>query len=197
MKIKKINLKEKCAKIFRERHDRKILNFIFENNFLPENLYIPLNASITQGWLSLLFDFITRACILQNRGELSPEKFAELFWGKDLLLKNQDQIFQEKGELIMIDCRPCFHSQADDILTKLYPGMTPHYLAFDVVKIEGKAFYLLLQVGFLTPGKIKIKDNLPKLNNIILEEEKVILYPLFEEIFNRNFFKPCYYFYLN
>ena len=196
MKIQKINLKEKYGKIFRKRNDRETLDFIFENNFLPENIYIPLNASITQGWLSLLFDFIVRACILQNRGELSPEKFAELLWGKDLLLKNQDQIFEEKGELIMIDCRPCFHSQADDILLKLYPEMKSHYLAFDVVKIEERPFYLLLQVGFLTPGKIKIKDDLPKLNNIILKEEKIILYPLFEEIFKRNFFKP-YYFYLN
>ena len=196
MKIKKINLKEKYGEIFTKRNDREILDFIFENNFFPENLYIPLNASVTQGWLSLLFNFTMRASILKERGELSNEKFMELFWGKDLLLKNQDEIFQEKGELIMIDCRPCFHSQADDILLKLYPGMKPHYLAFDVVKIEGRVFYLLLQVGFLTPGKIKIKDNLPKLNNIILKEEKVILYPLFEEIFKRNFFKP-YYFYLN
>jgi len=196
MKIKKINLKEKYGEIFTKRNDREILDFIFENNFFPENLYIPLNASVTQGWLSLLFNFTMRASILKERGELSNEKFMELFWGKDLLLKNQDEIFQEKRELIMIDCRPCFHSQADKILLKLYPGMTPDYLAFDVVKIEGKAFYLLLQVGFLTPGKIKIKDNLPKLNNIILKEEKIILYPLFEEIFDRNFFKPCY-FYLN
>ena len=191
MKIKNINLKEKYGKIFRKRNDREILDFIFENDFLPENIYIPLNASITQGWLSLLFDFIVRACILQNRGELSPEKFAELLWGKDLLLKNQDQIFEEKGELIMIDCRPCFHSQADDILTRLYPGMKPHYLAFDIVKIEERPFYLLLQVGFLMPEKIKIRDNLPRIDNIVLEEEKIILYPLFEE-----FLKPCY-FYLN
>jgi len=191
MKIKRINLKEKCAKIFRERHDRKILNFIFENNFLPENLYIPLNASITQGWLSLLFSFVIRASILQRRCELSPEKFVELLWGKDLLLKNQDKIFEERGELVMADCRPCFHSQADGILTRLYPEMKPHYLAFDVVKIEGRPFYLLLQVGFLIPEKIKIRDNLPRIDNIVLEEEKIILYPLFEE-----FLKPCY-FYLN
>lgn len=196
MKIKKINLKEKYGKIFRKRNDREILDFIFENNFLPESLYVPSKALITEGFLSLLFSFAMRASILKKRGELSPEKFMELLWGKDLLLKNQDEIFEEKGELIMIDCRSPLHSQADKILLKLYPETKPHYLAFDVVKIEERPFYLLLQVDFLAPEKIKIKDDLPKIDNVLLGEEKVILYPLFEKIFSRSFFKPCY-FYLN
>jgi len=193
MKPKEIDVKKEYTKRFPKTNE-KILDFIFTHNLFPKKLYIPCEALSMEGYLSLLFDFVTRAYILQNEGELSPEKFSKLSWGENVILKNHDQIFKERAKLIITDCNSSSFSQVDDILFRLYPGKKPHYLAFDVIRIEGKPFYLLLQAGFLLPEKINIVDNLPKMDNIVLEEEKIILYPLFEEIFYRDFLKSaCFY----
>jgi len=195
MKVKEINVKEEYTKKFPKRN-KKLLDFIFTHKLFPERLYIPDKALIMGGYLSFLFDYVTRACILQNRGELLLEKFIELCCGGDVIIKNQDQIFEEKGELIIIDCESHSNFQADNLLLRLYPNKKPYYLAFDAIRISGKPFYFLLQAGFLAPEKIKIVDNLPKIDNIVLKGEKIILYPLFEKIVNKMFFKLCY-FYLN
>jgi len=130
--------------------------------------------------------------MLQNQGELSLEKVAELSCGADLMIKNQDDIFEEKGEIVMTQCGPHAHSQADQRLLKLYPQRKPRYLAFDAVKIKRKPYYVLIQVGFLRDRKIRIVDTLPKIDNI-LKDEKIILCPLFEDILKKMLFQIQYF----
>jgi len=195
MKLKEIDVREEYTKRL-ARTKGEILDFIFAYNLFPEKLYIPCKALTAEGYLSFLFDFVRRAYILQNEGELSPEKFSKLSWGENIILKNHDQIFKERGKLIITECSSSSFSQVDEVLFRLYPGKKPHYLAFDVIRMEDKPFYLLVQAGFLLPKKFKMVDNLPVMDKIMLEEEKIILYPLFKEIFFKDFPKSVR-FYLN
>jgi len=192
MQVVRIDVKEEYKKKFSEREKKKFLDYVFDHNLFPRGLYLPAGAFIRKGYLSLLLGYVSRIHMLQNQGELSLEKVAELSCGGDLMIKNQDDIFEEKGEIIMTQCGPHAHSQADQRLLKLYPQRKPHYLAFDAVKINGKPYYVLIQVGFLRDRKIRIVDTLPKIDNI-LKDEKLILCPLFEDILKKMLFQIQYF----
>ena len=188
MQVVRIDVKEEYKKKFSEREKKKFLDYVFDHNLFPRGLYLPAGAFIRKGYLSLLLGYVSRIHMLQNQGELSLEKVTELSCGGDLMIKNQDDIFEEKGEIVMTQCGPHAHSQADQRLLKLYPQRKPRYLAFDAKKIKRKPYYVLIQVGFLRDRKIRIVDTLPKIDNI-LKDEKIILCPLFEDILKKMLFQ--------
>ena len=192
MQVVRIDVKEEYKKKFSERKKKKFLDYVFDHNLFPRVLYLPAGAFIRKGYLSLLLGYVSRIHMLQNQGELSLEKVTELSCGGDLMIKNQDDIFEEKGEIVMTQCGPHVYSQMDQRLLKLYPQRKPQYLAFDAVKIKRKPYYVLIQVGFLRDRKIRIVDTLPKIDNI-LKDEKLILYPLFEDILNKMLFQIQYF----
>ena len=192
MQVVRIDVKEEYKKKFSEREKKKFLDYVFDHNLFPRGLYLPAGAFIRKGYLSLLLGYVSRIHMLQNQGELSLEKVTELSCGADLMIKNQDDIFEEKGEIVMTQCGPHAHSQADQRLLKLYPQRKPRYLAFDAVKIKRKPYYVLIQVGFLRDRKIRIVDTLPKIDNI-LKDEKIILCPLFEDILKKMLFQIQYF----
>lgn len=192
MQVVRIDVKEEYKKKFSERKEKKFLDYVFDHNLFPRGLYLPAGAFIRKGYLSLLLGYVSRIHMLQNQGELSLEKVTELSCGGDLLIKNQDDIFEEKGEIVMTQCGSHAHSQADQRLLKLYPQRKPYYLAFDAVKIKRKPYYVLIQVGFLRDRKIRIVDTLPKIDNI-LKDEKLILCPLFEDILKKMLFQIQYF----
>jgi len=192
MQVVRIDVKEEYKKKFSEREKKKFLDYVFEHNLFPRGFYLPAGAFIRKGYLSLLLGYVSRIHMLQNQGELSLEKVTELSFGGDLMIKNQDDIFEEKGEIVMTQCGPHAHSQVDQRLLRLYPQRKPRYLAFDAVKIKRKSYYVLIQVGFLRDRKIRIVDTLPKIDNI-LKDEKLILCPLFEDILKKMLFQIQYF----
>jgi len=121
MQVVRIDVKEEYKKKFSERKKKKFLDYVFDHNLFPRGLYLPAGASIRKGYLSLLLGYVSRIHMLQNQGELSLEKMTGLSCGGDLMIKNQDDIFEEKGEIVITQCGLPAHSQADYRLLKLYP----------------------------------------------------------------------------
>jgi|GEM_PF-2655926 len=188
MQVVRIDVKEEYKKKFSERKKKKFLDYVFDHNLFPRGLYLPAGASIRKGYLSLLLGYVSRIHMLQNQGELSLEKMTELSCGGDLMIKNQDDIFEEKGEIVITQCGLPAHSQADYRLLKLYPQRKPQYLVFDVVKIKEKSYYVLIQTGFLRENRLRIEDTIPNLGDVVLKEEKLRLYPLFDQVFKEILF---------
>jgi len=188
MQVVRIDVEEEYKKKFSEREKKKFLDYVFDHNLFPRGLYLPAGAFIRKGYLSLLLGYVSRIHMLQNQGELSLEKVAELSCGGDLMIKNQDDIFEEKGEIVITQCGLPAHSQADQRLLKLYPQRKPHYLAFDAVKIKEKSYYVLIQAGFLRENRLRIEDTIPDLGDVVLKEEKLTLYPLFDQVLKELLF---------
>jgi len=188
MQVVRIDVKEEYKKKFSEREKKKFLDYVFDHNLFPRGLYLPAGASIRKGYLSLLLGYVSRIHMLQNQGELSLEKMTELSCGGDLMIKNQDDIFEEKGEIVITQCGLPAHSQADYRLLKLYPQRKPQYLVFDVVKIKEKSYYVLIQTGFLRENRLRIEDTIPNLGDVVLKEEKLRLYPLLDQVFKELLF---------
>jgi len=196
MKVARINVEEDYRKKFPEKKKAKFLDYIFDHKLFPRTLYFPAEASIIDDDLRILFGYVCAIHTLPNEGKLLLEKVMKLSLDRNVMIKNQDEIFEEKGEIIMTECGSHSHSQVNEVLSKLYPEKKPYYLAFHGVAIKQKPYHVLIQVGFLRDRKIRIVDTLPKIDNAILKEEKLIAYPLFEDILKRILFK-VYYVYLN
>lgn len=192
----RIDVKDEYKRKFSESGKEKFIDYIFEHKLFPQRIYLPSGASIRKGYLSFLLGAVGRARMLQNQGEFSLERLANLSFGEDLIIKNEDDIFEEKGEIVITQCGLPAHSQADYRLLKLYPQRKPQYLVFDVMKIREKPYYVPIQAGFLRENRLRIEDTIPDLGDIVLKEEKLRLYPLFDEVF-KEFLFGAYYAYLN
>ena len=184
----RIDVKDEYTKKFSESGKEKFVDYIFDHKLFPRRIYLPSGASIRKGYLSLLLGGVGRVRMLQNQGELSLERLANLSFGGDLIIKNEDDIFEEKGEIVITQCGLPAHSQADCRLLKLYPQRKPQYLVFDVVKIKEKSYYVLIQAGFLRENRLRIEDTIPDLGDVVLKEEKLRLYRLFDQVFKELLF---------
>lgn len=189
MRLVEVNVKEEYQKSYGEREDEEILDFIFSHRLLPWRVYYPAEALAIGDPLFMLPDSVEKVSYFRKRGNFSLREIFESFFGSDVLIKNEDEILEEKGELIMTEDSPSGDAKVDQILSNLYPGEKCAHMALDTLKMRGKTYQILVQVGFVRKGRMRIEDTLPPIHNIILKEEKPVIYPLLEDIFKKILFQ--------
>jgi len=189
IRLAEINVGEEYQKRFPTRHDDRLLDFIFCYKLFPHKLYVPFEASLAKGYLSMLLSDLSRIAILKNKRTLSPERIIQESFGDDMTIKNQDEILQEKGEVVLVERRPFYERQIEEILLKLYPGKKIRHLYLDTLRLRGKTWKILLQVGFLDTNQYELGDTLGDMSNLILQEEKALIFPVFKDIFSEILFK--------
>lgn len=183
MKVVEINVKKEYRKKFEaKQNDEYVLDLIFTSGLFPTKLYYPAGVSMGSGYLSVLSSEVWKACSLEEEGNFSPEKLMEFSFGKDLVFKNQQDFLEDKGEIIMVKDRLSYENEVERILMELYPKGKVHHLLFDALKIEGKVYEILLQVGFLNVDRYHIRDTLGDITNCMLQEEKALIFPAFKDI---------------
>lgn len=193
MKVVEIDPREAYKRKFCDKQGDRLLDFIFDHGLFPRKIYFPAQASVKEGYLLMLFNDVCKVFMLQNEDSLSVEKTVQCLFGGDVILKNQDEILEEKGDLVITECGASAHIQIEKVLSKLYPRKKSHYFGLEGIKIKGQAYYMLLQVGFLRSGRLRINDTLPKFDNVILKDEKLIIYPVFEDILKRILFSAAHF----
>lgn len=190
MKVIEIDVKKEYKKRFEARQkDEYVLDMIFTSGLFPAKLYYPAGVSTGGGYLSVLSSEVWKASSLKEQGSLSLEKMMELSFGKDLILKNQDDLVEDRGEIIMVESRPAYESKVVRILKGLYPEEKVHHLFFDTLKRQGKVCKILLQVGFLSLHRYCIRDTLGDISTSILREEKTLIFPVFKSVLSEILFK--------
>ena len=192
MKFRKIDPRKEYLKKLARGEDEKLLDVIFDNRWFPRTIYFPLAAQAVGGYLTLLRGDVVRLSMLcygdvNLFGELPVREriltqMRRYSFGGDVVLRNQDQIYQEKQTVIMAPNAHKSNSYAEKELATLYPNETCHYLAFDAVTIGGEGYYVLLQAGFLQKHTYCLKDTLPEFSTKLLPGEKSLLFPGFEKI---------------
>ncbi len=190
MKVIEIDVKKEYEKRFEARQkDEYVLDMIFTSGLFPAKLYYPAGVSIGGGYLSVLSSEVWKASSLKEQGSLSLEKLMELSFGKDLILKNQEDLVEDRGEIIMVESRPAYESKVARILKGLYPEEKVHHLFFDTLKMQGKVCKILLQVGFFSLHRYCIRDTLGDISTSIFQEEKALIFPVFKDILSDILFK--------
>lgn len=190
MKVVEINVKKEYRKKFEaKQNDEYVLDLIFTSGLFPTKLYYPAGVSMGSGYLSVLSSEVWKACSLEEEGNFSPEKLMEFSFGKDLVFKNQQDFLEDKGEIIMVKDRLSYENEVERILMELYPKGKVHHLLFDALKIEGKVYKILLQVGFLNVDRYHIRDTLGDITNCMLQEEKALIFPAFKDILTEILFR--------
>lgn len=189
MKLIEVDVKEEYQKSYGQRLNEEILDFIFLHRLFPRRVYYPREASMTVDPLFMLPDHVWRVSYFQKRGNFSLQEVFESFFGSDVVIKNEDEILEEKGELIMAEDSPSGDAKVDEILSDLYPGEKCAHMALDAFKMRGKTYQILVQVGFVRKNRMRIEESLPSLHNIMLKEEKPIIYPLLDDIFQKMLFQ--------
>ena len=220
MRVVEIDPRDEYKKSFCGKHDDTLLDFIFDHGLFPRKIYFPSQTSAVegdlfvfshgtckkfirtiylprqgssiQGYLLMLYNDVCKVMALQNEDISSVEKMIPHLFGAELMLKNQDDIFEERGELVMTEYGRSAHTQVEKILSRLYPTEKCHYLGFQGIRMGGQAYHVLLQVGFLKRNRLRTNDTLPGIENVILKDEKPLIYPVFEDILKRMLFLPQY-----
>ncbi len=190
MKVIEIDVKKEYEKRFEaSQKDEYVLDMIFTSGLFPARLYYPAGVSIGGGYLSVLSSEVWKASSLKRQGSLSLEKVMELSFGKDLILKNQEDLGEDRREIIMVESRPAYESRVVRILKGLYPEEKVHHLFFDTLKMQGKVYKILLQVGFLSLHRYCIRDTLGDISTSILQDEKALIFPVFKNMLSDILFK--------
>jgi len=189
IRLAEINVGEEYQKRFPTRHDDQLLDFIFYYRLFPQKLHVPLEASLVRGYLSMLLSDLSRIAILKNEGILSPKRIIQESFGDDTTIKNQDEILEEKGEIVLVEYRPFYERQIQEILFRLYPRKKIRHLYLDTLRLRGRTWKLLLQVGFLNTNRYDLRDTLGDMSSLILQEEKALIFPVFKDILSDILFK--------
>ncbi len=189
MRLAEINVGEEYQKRFPTRHDDQLLDFIFYCKLFPHKLYVPLEACLAKGYLSMLLSDLSRIAILKNERTLSPERIIQESFGDDTTIKNQDQILEEKGEVVLVERKPFYERRIEEILLRLYPGKKIRHLCLDTLRLRGRTWKFLLQVGFRNTNRYELGDTLGDMSSLILQEEKALIFPVFKDIFSEILFK--------
>lgn len=189
MRLAEINVGEEYQKRFPTRHDDQLLDFIFCYKLFPQKLYVPFEASPVKGYLSMLLSDLSRIRMLKNKRTFSPERIIQESFGDDMTIKNQDQILEEKGEVVLVERKPFYERQIEEILLRLYPRKKIRHLCLDTLRLQGRTWKFLLQVGFLNTNRYDLRDTLGDMSTLILQEEKALIFPVFKDIFSEILFK--------
>jgi len=193
MTMVEVDVEQQYEKRFREKRDEKTLEFIFSQGLFPRRLYYPAGASISGGYLSILFGDVWRVSLLQRVGNVSLQKLVQYSFGTDLLIKHQEHILREKGRIIITDCGPHAFAGVEKLLAELYPGKKLHYAAFDALKLKGKAYKILLRVGFFPTRRYRVRNNLPQMDHIGTPEEKTLIFPVIEDVLHHLCFQRLFF----
>lgn len=161
-------------------------------NSFPECSISPPDPSLIDTHLLAVFRYVCALHTLPNKVGPPLEKIGELSLSGNLMIKNQDEILEEKGEIIMTERVSLSHPQTDEALSKLYPERKPYYQLFHRVTIRQKPYHVLIQAGFLKSSKLRKLNTLPRLDNVVLKNEKLIIHPVFDDIMKRVFFLAEY-----
>lgn len=190
MKVVEINVKKEYKKRFEARQkDEDVLDLIFSLGFFPARLYYPAGVSRGGGYLSVLSSEVWKVSSLKEQGSLSLKRLMEFSFGKDLILKNQEDLVEDRGEIIVVESGPAYESKVERILKGLYPEEKVHHLFFDTLKMQGKVYKILLQAGFVSLHRYCIRDTLGDISTSILQEEKTLIFPVFKDILSDILFK--------
>ena len=189
IRLAEINVGEEYQKRFPTRHDDRLLDFIFCYKLFPHKLYVPPEASLVEGYLSMLLSDLSRISILKNKRTLSSKRIIQESFGDDMTIKNQDEILEEKGEVVLVEYRPFYERQIEKILLRLYPRKKIRHLCLDTLRLRGRTWKMLLQVGFLNTNRYELRDTLADMSSLILQEEKALIFPVFKDIFSEILFK--------
>lgn len=189
IRLAEIDVGEEYQKRFPTRHDDRLLDFIFCYKLFPHKLYVPLEASLAKGYLCMLLSDLSRIAVLKNKRILSPERIIQELFGDDMSIKNQDEILEEKGEVVLVEYRPFYERQLEEILLRLYPQKKIRHLCLDTLRLRGRTWKILLQVGFLNTNQYELTDTLGDMSSLILQEEKALIFPVFKDIFSEILFK--------
>lgn len=192
MRLIEVDMKQEYQRSFGGRQNEEVLEFIFSHGLFPRRLYYPVGASMIGDPLFTLPDEVQEVSYFQKQGNFSLREMFELFFGSDVIVKNQDEILEEKGELIITEYGPYGDVKVERILSNLYPGEKCAYLAFDAVKMRGKTYQILVQVGFVRKNRMRMEDTLPPIHNIMLTEERSIIYPVLEDLLKKMVFQIQY-----
>jgi len=122
----------------------------------------------------------------------SIRKIAELSLSDGLLIRNQEEIFQETGKIIVVDRVPAPLSPTNNSLSSLYPDADPYYELFYPAKMGGKLRRVLIQAGFLRKSGLRLTDTLPEMETIILRDEKTVIFPVFDDVLEGLLFVRVY-----
>jgi len=214
MQLVKINPQEEYKKSLCSKEDDELLDFVFRHRLFPRSIYLPEEAfppggdllvlfqgksrSLMQtihlpqqveqmrGYLFALFNQVRNIAVLKKRNISSAQKMIPFLFGEDVKLKNQDEIVEEKGEILIAESRRSAHREIEKNLSRLYPEEKSRYLELQGIQLKGQSYYLLLQVAFRKVGRLYIEDTLPNLDGVILSDEKAIIYPMLEDILKIN-----------
>lgn len=188
MELTKINVEEECWKRIKEEEKKIFLPYVFNHKLFPRVLYFPVGSFAVERDLVSLFRDVCALHTLPNEVGPALKKIGELSLAGDLLIRNQEEIFEDTGEMIMVERLSPSHSKARKVLSRFYPEKEPYYQLFCPVEISKKPYSVLIQAGFSKEKKLSVTDNLPNMEGAILEEEKPLIYPLFDDILGKLLF---------
>ncbi len=185
MELIKINVEEECRKRIKEVEKEIFLPYIFRRRIFPRMLYFPPGSFATDKRLITLFADVCALHTVPEKTGPWLKRIAELSLAGDLEIKNQDEILEEKGELIITEgANPSLLAE-DEAFSRLYPERKPYYMFSVRVRIGRRPCYILIQAGFIKNNQLKIADNLPNLGNLVLRDEKPVIYPVFDDLLKR------------
>jgi len=184
MRLIEIDVKDEYQKAYGE-DDGEILDFILSRRLYPRRLYYPAKAFLTEDPLFILPDHIFTVRMLRKEETISLQRVSEDLFGSDVIIKNEDEILEETGELVIAEDTPSGDAKIYEMLERLYPGKMCAYQALDALKVRGKSYQILVQVGFVRGEELRIEDNLPPMDGIVLPKEKPLIYPLFGDLLKR------------
>jgi len=192
MKLERIEAEKECWKRIEEQEKGKFLPYIFRRRLFPSILYFPTGSFAPETQLIPLFQNVCAMHTMPDVMKPSIRKIAELSLSDELLIRNQEDIFEETGEIIVVDRVPAPLSQTNNSLSNLYPDADPYYELFCPAKMRGKLRHVLIQAGFLRKNALRLTDTLPEMETIILRDEKTAIFPVFEDILEGLLFVRVY-----
>jgi len=187
MKFVKIDVKDEYERVY-GKEDEEILDSILSYRLYPRKLYRPSEALSTLDPLFILPAQMSLFRMLRQTGMASLQDIRPYLFGSDVILKNEDEIIEETGMLVMVEDGSAGDAEVYRILETLYPGKICAYQAVDTLKMEGRVYQVLVQAGFVRQETLRIADNLPPMRDILLPEEKGLIHPLFDDILGRFLF---------
>lgn len=187
MKLLGIDVEKECRKRIHDQEKEIFLPYIFGRSLFPRMLYFPGGSFAVDRYLLPLLCCVCAIHTFPEETDPRLRKISELSLAGKLVIKNQDTILQETGEIIMTEGDS--KSRTEETLTRLYPERQLRFLLFYGVRTSTGPTSILLQAAFLKGKKFTIVGRVPNMESVVLKDEKPVLYPLFDEILKKLLFQ--------
>lgn len=192
MQLVRIDVQKECWRRIPEVEKELFLPVVFRRKLFPRVLYFPAGSFAAETQLIPLFIHVCAMHTMPDMMGVAARKVAELSLSDKLLIRNQDEIFEETGKVVVVEQVPSPLSAANNSLSNLYPDADPYYELFCPAKMGGKLRHVLIQAGFLRKSGLRLTDTLPEMETIILRDEKTAIFPVFEDILEGLLFVRVY-----